>query len=208
MDINALYKSLPEPDFSPNWMTQDPSCAMLISLGAGPWKLARRTAVQLKAVDWFLSHHYKDLQDIEIPFVIDGDKPAADVYPLKWQNDYLYHLVINLQLKGIRFKFLTNIWRKGKDWQDNLKQLFYFVHPDGLGSKVLWMFARDYLQIPAFPIDRHVKRFLIEHKLPRDPWKMTQLCLDCGIDPNDFNRRIFSNSRGDNPNVFINEKRN
>jgi hypothetical protein len=59
------------------------------------------------------------------------------------------------------------------------------------GKKCLWLFARDYLQLPAFPIDRHVERFVKEVGLKRDEWYIIKLCRMAGLDPSKINRSLF-----------------
>ena len=64
-------------------------------------------------------------------------------------------------------------------------------HPNK-GTKVLWLFTRDYLNLPGSPIDRHVEDFLKKLDLPTDPWYIMDLCNSVGIDPSALNRSIFS----------------
>jgi len=59
------------------------------------------------------------------------------------------------------------------------------------GTKTLWLFVRDYLKLPAFPIDRWVQRNLKAIGLPTDSWKMVRLCEKAGVDCNRLARAFF-----------------
>jgi len=59
------------------------------------------------------------------------------------------------------------------------------------GSKVLWLFARDFLRLPAFPVDRWVGRALKDAGLPLDSFYMTKACLLAHVSPNKLSRALF-----------------
>lgn len=186
--LNDL-NSLPEK-YNGSWMTNDASKAFLISVGAGPWKEKRRYNVQKDALDWFASTYARDLGQIE-------NTNFLKVYPFEWQNKFLRVLIKNLRKKDMYFSKYCEELKKQEDWKKALEDFFVFCGSTKQGTKVLWMFARDYLDIPAFPVDRHVKRAMEAKGLPTDAWEMTNLCLDAGVNPNILNRKLFL---GKNPN--------
>lgn len=183
MPLNKLFKkySKLEASFDNTWLGKNPSLAYLIAVGAGPWKIARRKLIQDKAIDWYLNQKIPDL----------GYAQKCDIYPLSWQNNFIYRMTRYCQNKPSLFSNLCLSWKQAS-YQDALKELFVAAgckNPEG--SKVLWLFARDFLEIPAFPIDRHIKKFLISNNLPISSWEMVKICIDNAVSPNDFNRKLF-----------------
>jgi hypothetical protein len=193
--VEALRKAaeeLPPPDYDGSWMGEEANCAMLISLGAGPWKLPRRLKIQKAALQWFLSQHVTDLAQLE-PEALDG------IYPLKWQNNHLRRLIRALREKERTFAdWCSAAIFEGLDdgqprvWELYMAELFRMCGVKEMGTKVLWMFARDFLGYPAFPIDRHVRRHLEARKLPTDPWYISRSCLAGGVPAAELNRAMFS----------------
>lgn len=184
--IRLMYNS--EPTYDHTWVGSEPNKAFLICIGAGPWKVERRKKVQSRAIQWLGD---RDLSDF-LP------NQCRSVYPLKWENDMLSNMVRSLNNKQIKFTTLCDIWlEKGKNsWTTPIVEFFYLCGANPKGTKVLWLFIRDFLKLPAFPIDRHVRRKLKEYKLPLDPIYIIGLCQDAGIDPNALNRSLFL---GENP---------
>jgi len=188
--IRSLYENL-ELTYDHSWVGSDPSKAFLICVASGPWKISRRKRVQEKAIEWL------DNRDL-----IDTRYPRTQLFPFKWQNDMLFNLITSLNHKYcIKFEDLCNRWKTniigcckytGKPmWMRNIEDFFHMCGKGPSGTKVLWMFVRDLLQLPAFPIDRHVRRKLDEEGLPCDSWKMIKLCQEAKINPNELNRRLF-----------------
>lgn len=171
-----------KPAFHPGWMGKDPTVAFLVSIGSGPWKFQRRLNVQMTAIKWFRSHGYRDLSDV---------KRLSDIFPLDWQNDHLSSLVSSLRKKGITFKKQCNLWREDL-WISSLAELFKMCGVPDRGTKVLWLFARDFLEIPSFPVDRWVERRLASLGLPADSWYMTFACIRAGVNPNVLARTMFA----------------
>jgi hypothetical protein len=167
-----------------SWMGHNPNKAFLISLGAGPWKEKRRYNVQKSALDWFINKSSSDLLHLSY---LDSEK----VFPFNWQNKFLFNMVDSLKKDKITFKSLCDGWKRDSDWESSLKDLFNRCGTNSEGSKVLWMFARDFLDIPSFPIDRWVKRTLEANELPLSSFDMVNLCRKVGIDPNNLNRKLF-----------------
>lgn len=79
---------------------------------------------------------------------------------------------------------------------ESIEEFFSMCGKKVDGTKVLWLFVRDFLKLPAFPIDRWVKRNLQSLGLPLGSWTMIKICQDLEIDPNKINRLFF---HGTNP---------
>jgi len=193
--IIDLYKNS-ESTYDHTWVGSDPSKAFLICVASGPWKISRRKQVQEEALRWLGN---EDL--------CNKIYPRRQLFPFKWQNDMLFSLITSLNLKyGIKFEDLCNKWKtniieycKYTDkpiWMRNIEDFFHMCGKGPDGTKVLWMFVRDFLQLPAFPIDQHISKKLNEYVLPCNPWQMIRLCQKAIINPNELNRRLFS---GRNP---------
>lgn len=166
------------------WMGYSPNLAILISIGAGPWQEPRRVQVQRAAIDWYIKQKVDDL--------LYANPPTLPVYPIFWQQRCLAHIISFLKLHDQQFSnFCDGIKR-----HNDIQLLFKAFGCPPSGYKVIWMFARDFLEIPAFPIDRHVKRVLLANNLPIDSRKMVELCLEANVSPNVLNRKFFS---GKNP---------
>lgn len=190
-----IIKSLPklELTYDHTWVGSNPNRAFLICVGSGPWKIDRRRIVQEKALDWLDN---KDLRDIKYKYLSD-----FNIYPLNWQNYMLYSMVRSLKSKDITFLNQCSKWEKNRNnwnnnWKENINEFFDMCGTTN-GTKVLWLFVRDYLQFPAFPIDRWIKKFLKKYNLPQDSWYMINICLEAGINPSHLNRSLFY---GKNPN--------
>lgn len=180
--LNKLKGLASDEAFNTDWMGSHPSRAFLIALGAGPWNKDRRQTVQREALEWF-NDKYHDL--IAIPEI------HPKVFPLDWQNRFLYDMVASLKKLPTSFALKVREWKETARWERSLGQLFSMCGVGEKGSKVLWMFARDYLKLPSFPIDRHIGRALAEVGLPKNPWYVVELCNIAEVDPNDLNRRLF-----------------
>lgn len=177
-----------EPTYDSSWVGSNPSKAFLICLGAGPWKIERRKKVQERAIQW--------LDDRDLGSILP--RQFQNIYPLEWQNTMLLNMINSLNRLQIQFSTLCNIWtEKSKNsWITPIEEFFNLCGSNPNGTKVLWLFVRDYMKLPAFPIDRHVRRKLKEFKLPCDPLYIIDLCQKVGIDPNKLNRALFA---GKNP---------
>lgn len=173
-----------EEKYDGSWMSDNAHTAFLVSIGAGPWKEKRRYNVQKAALDWFYSKKVTDFK------YLSGKRDS--VYPFSWQNNFLFNMVDSLHEFNDLFEAECLRWKVTPDWKSSVEELFERCGTSKKGAKVLWMFARDYLNIPAFPIDRHVKRTLEQHKLPVCPYKMVDLCLQAEVSPNILNRKMFA----------------
>ncbi len=175
-------------DYDATWLPTNPNLALLICLGAGPWKIERRTKIQKEAIDWYLSFNVNDLSEI-LPYQVE------DLYPLDWQNNHLYNIIEYLRVHKKTFWGLHLLWKNLYDleqWETVPKELFKMAKIPKKGTKTLWLFIRDCLQKPAFPIDRHVSRKLKEYELPQDSYYITNACIKAGVDSNELNRAFFS----------------
>lgn len=180
--LNELKKLGSDETFNIDWMGYHPSRAFLIALGAGPWMIHRRQVVQREALEWF-NGKYHDL--IAIPRI------HQRVFPLDWQNKFLDNMVSSLKTVHTSFALKAYEWKDTTKWERAVGQLFSMCGVGENGSKVLWMFARDFLKLPSFPIDRHVERALDEVGLPKSSWYIVELCKIAKVDPSDLNRRLF-----------------
>lgn len=185
--IKKLLKELPPADYDSSWMGDEPNKAFIVSLGAGPWQFKRRQNVQVAALTWYLKQKVQDLSLIK--------SKANTVYPLAWENKFLSSMIASLKEEGISFTKKCKEWKKSKSWtsvEESLLELFDMCGTSNKGPKVLWMFARDFLGLPAFPIDRHVHRNLVHYNLPVDSWEITRISFEAKLDCNDLNRRFFT----------------
>jgi hypothetical protein len=155
-----------------NWLRgRSYSEAFVICIGAGPWKFNRRKAIQGQALKILGKRDLVALSDDEI----------SQMYPLQWQRNFIERAVDNL----------TN---PNSSWRKYDFEVFCSCEPPigrrtmlslvgSSSTKVISLFCRDALKVPSFPIDRHVKRKLIELGLPTDEDAVIELCEDAGIDP-------------------------
>ena len=116
------------------------------------------------------------------------EKAYEPIYPLAWQNEYLMRMMESLD--GVALTSYVIGWL-GSGWREVVEE-FFGMCGSARGSKVLWLFIRDHLGLPAFPIDRHMKRALKEFGLPVDSWRMTDICERAGVDTNRLARALFS----------------
>ncbi len=167
------------------WLPDNPNRAFLICLGAGPWKRPRRVAVQAAAVEWY-EERWTDLNAIP-------RYGSWEPFPLAWQNLYLRNMVMALNEIQTNFRFKCTQWSfHTKRWSEQVLELFKMCGVGPEGRKCLWLFARDFLGLPSFPIDRHVERALDEVGLPKkDVWYIIKLCHKAGMDPSALNRSLF-----------------
>lgn len=167
-----------------------PSAAFLICVAQGPWIHKRRVNVATQAVHWMLGQEADDIGQITL-------SEPPDIYPLRWQNDHLQSMYTSLWERKTLLRDVYDSWLDmliydpAPVWPTILKELFSMCGVPERGTKVLWLFARDFLQIPAFPIDRRVKRVLAEHGLPADSWYITYACEQADIITNELARGMF-----------------
>jgi hypothetical protein len=185
--VRRLDVELPPSSCPSRWLGKDASLAFLTCLGAGPWKIDRRLAVQRRAREWFLSHQYYDLRNVEI-------EEINAAFPLVWQKQLLAKMVQSLIYSGQYFKdFCREIVAIGEiNPQAATDRFFFMLGTQKRTCKSAWLFVRDYLELPAFAIDRHVRRHLIDNGLPLNHDRMLALCKVVGTNPNNLARRMFA----------------
>jgi hypothetical protein len=189
--IRGLDAKLPSATFDPSWLPEDPAKAFLVCLGAGPWKIQRRVIVQTNALVWYAMQKASGHHDLADCITLT----ARTVFPLAWQNAMLVSMIENCRKRYGSFSCAVGCWQTSPDGDLSLVEFFEMAgrqKAEPTAGKCLWIYARDFLGLPAFPIDRHVARQLQASGLPVDSWRMVQLCQDAGVDPSDLARRMFS----------------
>jgi hypothetical protein len=191
--IQTLSARFDKPEVGAEWLPVDPNLAFLVCIACGPWKWPRRLKVMHAVLDRFLGT--PDLDRIEVP-----DAGDLDWYPLDWQNSIVTAVARKLQERHVSWRQCCQWWKE-TSWREAATELFSMCgRPNG--TKTLWLFVRDHLGHPAFPIDRHVARALKKFGLPQNSWYMTQLCLDAQVDPADLDRAIFQ-TLSQNPGTVL-----
>jgi len=163
--LSAEAEHVEEP---PNWLPTDPSAAYLVCVGAGPWRYQRRLWVQQAALQTLGT---RDLSQLETD---------SALFPLSWQNMLVHRVVNFLKRLGITMLQYNRSLRGLPPW--DVSQVV--LHDLGLDKpyKVLSLYLRDYLKVPSFPVDRHVKRALSGFE-KQDETYMVRLCRFANVDP-------------------------
>lgn len=176
-----------------NWLPFASSPAFLCCLGAGPWKYGRRRKVQYEAL---LQLGGRDI----------GELPKdAKFFPLTWQNRMLNAMTTTLQrerggipAEGAMVSFVSEL----RDMEpSSARDRFYRAcgRPDG--TKVLSLYLRDYVGVPCFPVDRHVRRSLEKLGLPTKEQPLLDLFARARVDPVPVARFLGTKDlSGGNPN--------
>jgi hypothetical protein len=191
--IQHLARTIPPTTYNESWIgTSNPSLALLICVAMGPWKEARRFKIA------------KEVVSVALPF--GGDlhfdlalaSPGMFPYPLAWQNKIVNHIIEELHTDpDLRFwhhvdRWWTNLLQGPTNaWESVALEFFALCGVPKKGTKTLWLFLRDVMGMPAFPVDRRVRRILRAYGLPTDSWSMTRLCEEAGVDTNDLARACF-----------------
>ena len=193
--IRHMAATIQQTAYDESWIgTGNPSLAFLICLAMGPWKEARRFTIAKKVVAAALS------LGGELYFDLALAKPGMFPYPLEWQNKIVNHIVEELRsIPDLRFFHCMDRWwtmlsvetEYDDCWDSVALEFFDMCGVSKKGTKTLWLFLRDVLGIPAFPIDRRVRRVLRAHGLPADSWVITRLCEEAGVRTNDLARACF-----------------
>ena len=180
--IKAIYDTYDLSKYTDdkwNWLDHlNASQAYVVCLGAGPWKIRRRSIVQQRAVDILGSRDLSELSDDE-----------TLNFPLGWQKQKLQTMIAHLK----RSKFTMTVFAERLKQADfvAVTRLYTVTKTKGR-AKVLDLYARDYLKVSSFPIDRWVARRLKALELPQDEFAMILLCEKAGIDPRYFARMLVS----------------
>jgi hypothetical protein len=157
------------------WLPYMASPAFLCCLGAGPWKYGRRRKIQHEAL---LQLGGRDI----------GQLPTdARFFPLDWQNRMLNAMTATLQRErggiqadGAMVSFVSVL----RDIEPAAaRERFYRACGRPGGTKVLSLYLRDYVNIPCFPVDRHVRRSLEKLGLPIKEQPLLDLFARAKVDP-------------------------
>lgn len=197
--IDEALRDLHWQDYveTPDWLLQHtPSAAFLLCIGSGPWKIGRRTVVQTALLDVLRCTPNVELTETRLN---DFN------FPLAWQEKYYQQARKFVLAQRGTFNNLFDGVRSGPVSRVNFVDCFgrFEAVP-----KVIGMFARDYLAIPdVFPIDRHVRDWLRDRKLPQKPEKIVPLLQSNGAVPAAVSRAIFgahSHNPHHAPTLFVN----
>jgi hypothetical protein len=193
--IKRLAAEVPATTYDESWIgTGNPSLAFLICLAMGPWKEQRRFSIARAVVAEALplgGYLYFDLALAH---------PGMFSYPLVWQQKIVNHIVEELRaIHGLRFWNCLDRWwtmlscetEYDDHWESVALEFFDMCGVAQKGTKTLWLFLRDVLGIPAFPVDRRVRRVLRAYGLPADSWAITRLCERAGVSTNNLTRACF-----------------
>jgi len=159
------------------WLDElTPSEALVACVGQGPWVWQRRGEVSKVGLKQLRERFHGKVEEAF----------EFDAFPLSWQNNMIRSAANWLQTRQASFRYLHMLVRTK---QCSVRDLFSACgNSDGV--KVLWLFVRDYTKLPAFPIDRHVRRVIQRYELPDDSWQMLRLCEEAGIDASALNRSL------------------
>jgi len=190
--LKSLKPLEKEAEYDERWLPKNANHAFIVCVGSGPWKDKRRHQVQESVLSWYKSQKVNDFSEVkEVPLKL---------FPFSWQTKMVSNLVKNLKEKSIRFDSQCTEWKKFRSYEDFPKnedlwvpqiEEFFKLVGSPKGTKVLWLFVRDFLLLPGFPIDRWVARNLKKHKLPEDAWYITRACIKAEVSSNILNRVFF-----------------
>lgn len=175
------------------WLPENPSAAFICCIGAGPWRYPRRRKIQHEALKQLDGRDLADLTGTELWF------------PLDWQNEMLAALVSSIKRMGRERLYSIPSMVKFVDAMrkispTNARRNFYSACGRPHGTKVLSLYLRDFIGVECFPIDRHVKRVLIEQRLPLNELALLELCHEADVDPIPIARMMISGKLdGGNP---------
>lgn len=170
--------------YDTSWIGSNAHIAFLVALGEGPWDEKKRHSVQKKAIDWFFNKNVTDFRYIDLEY--------EEVYPLEWQNNFLFNMLYSLHEQGDLFEAICFHWKISNNWKHSLEDLFYRCGASKNNAKSLWVFARDFLNIPAFAINKDIKKTLRINSLPLCPYSIIDLCEKANINPNNLNRKMYN----------------
>jgi hypothetical protein len=176
------------PDSEVDWLSvHRPSVAFAICIGAGPWQIGRRRTVQQSFIDALRQ------DDLSNPYALRRLKKAC---PLDWQVKWFDEVYSILRLEPRRsFDEYFNFASFGHpvDRRQGFEQ-FFGAHGGAYDfPKVVQLFLRDYLFVPCFPVDRHVRRWLKERNLPTKSREVVCLFSALSLNPSGYSRAIFNN---------------
>lgn len=195
--LTQVPKDTPQEEFEDHWLDDLTfSQALVVCIGAGPWKEGRRKQVQSEALK---SLNNRDISEINIQEALI----IGSWYPFEWQNRILFRFIQRTQTVPRTFENICEyfldydriIYEKPTlEEAYNTYQRFEFLRFFGYEKdtpKVVSLFIRDKMKWPSFPLDRHVKANLDQFQIPHDEMLILRICLRNGIDPSMLNRWIF-----------------
>ena len=197
-NVTEIYSSLGEIK-EPTWLNgRSYSGAFIICVSAGPWRFGRRKTIQGQSLDKLNGRDLSELTTDE----------CINFYPLDWQNKFLncINAACNSK-KAINSTFETycsyiKTYTNPISISNVCKEFYSYCGSSG--AKVLSLFIRDSLKFDCcFPVDRWVKRYLIENNLPTTEENMISLCLENEINPRLFAIGIAQKMGVENPDWSI-----
>lgn len=191
--IRRMAATIQQTAYDESWIgTDNPSYAFLICVAMGPWKEKRRFKVANDVIRTAIGI------SSELPFDLARATPSMFPYPLTWQTKIVNSMIESLRdIPDLTFSACCDRWWEiviqGDTcmWESIALEFFDMCGVSKKGTKTLWLFLRDVLGIPAFPIDRRVRRVLQANSLPTDSWVITRLCEEAGVRTNDLARACF-----------------
>jgi hypothetical protein len=170
--LENLYRKVRSKVRHNDWLPRhSPTKAFIICVAQGPWKFERREKITKTALKEVGS---RDMNQIG----------SITAFPFTWQQGLVSNLNAYLVRKNLTMNQFMVKLRKlhARKGSAKARQLWYNACGAPTGPKVLSLFLRDWARIPSFPIDRHVKRMLVKHKLPIHEAALVQLCDEINID--------------------------
>lgn len=191
-NFKKAFKTLkPIPDSAEisNWLNFGrPSTGFVVAVGAGPWKIKRRFEVQKFALLVLNGRDLTELFKLEV---------EGNMYPFDWQNNQILKVINKCKKLGFTFDEAIDKIKATKN--EDLAWRRYTNLMGGKVTKVTSLFARDYLKLNCFPIDRHVRRWLVKHNLPTNELEIIKLGRKNKINIREYARAIFQEA-ANNPN--------
>jgi hypothetical protein len=153
----ALKAITPQSDAETPWLRHHrPSVAFMLCICYGPWKFPRRKAVQTRMLAKMGSLDLMEMTAAQLRAL-----------PLQWQRDTMTRTRrwMRKHFPGRRFDDVFVRHRPTRKRLGVGVESFSEIMRGSI-TKTVYMFVRDYWLAECFPIDRHVRRWCAEHKLP------------------------------------------
>lgn len=184
----VIAEVVPVKDSNVDWLSRHrPSVAFACCIGAGPWKIGRRRNVQQSFLEALAG------DDLSSPKALNR---LVQKCQLGWQIQWFVRVNRALKKHGVMFDSAFNPAPKNPATLNFAFSKCITSSPKM--PKVIALFKRDFLFQPCFPIDRHVRAFLVDHQLPDDAVQIEQAFATLGLNPSGYSRAIF-NSKTSNP---------
>lgn len=179
---------VPVSNSSVTWLSRHrPSVAFVCCIGAGPWRIGRRMKVQQSFINALGEEDLRSKSAL---------RRLTKASQLAWQATWFKRVNEVCNKYDMDFDSIFN-----QDFQKSLNahnfEAVMKLEVDK-SPKVVALFARDYLFIPCFPVDRHVRKWLIDRGLPHKASAVSALFKELKLNPSGYSRAIF-NSKARNP---------